>query len=407
MNILVITQLYPQPDDTGDNKPTRTVEYFAKEWVQAGHKVVVIHCPSKFPIFFYWVPDAIKNKVGGSSSNIIPPIESRKKLEREALGIHVYRMPMLKMMPGMGYSKGRMQRQAKEIASYLEQKGFVPELVMGHFANPSTELVALLAKHYGAKSSMVFHHDCTERNVQRYRLDVLHKEIGAIGARSVIEAHDVKRLLHLQKEPFLCYSGVPNDAIDAAERTCNKHDFSKGIRHIYVGSLIARKHLDAVIRALLQCGNPNAMLEVVGGGPEEEKLKALTKERKAGDRVRFIGRVPRSEVLDKMKQAQVFTLISDGETFGMVYIEAMLQGCLVIASKGGGFDGIIQDGVNGFLCEPGNAEMLASIYQRIEQLSEAERNAIGQRAIDTALNFSEKEVAENYLRDVMTINGML
>ena len=47
MNILILTQLYPQPDDVGDNKPTRTVEYFAKEWVALGHKVIVAHCPSK------------------------------------------------------------------------------------------------------------------------------------------------------------------------------------------------------------------------------------------------------------------------------------------------------------------------------------------------------------------------
>ena len=51
MNILMITQLYPQPDDTGDNKPTRTVEYFAKEWVKEGHKVIVIHCPMRHPPF--------------------------------------------------------------------------------------------------------------------------------------------------------------------------------------------------------------------------------------------------------------------------------------------------------------------------------------------------------------------
>ena len=37
MNILIITQLYPQLDDVGDNKPTKTVEYFAKEWVKKGH----------------------------------------------------------------------------------------------------------------------------------------------------------------------------------------------------------------------------------------------------------------------------------------------------------------------------------------------------------------------------------
>ena len=80
MNILVITQLYPQPDDVGDNKPTRTVEYFAKEWVKSGNRVVVAHCPSKFPFAFYLIPPTIKNKLAGATSNIFPPLKSRKKL---------------------------------------------------------------------------------------------------------------------------------------------------------------------------------------------------------------------------------------------------------------------------------------------------------------------------------------
>ena len=46
MNILVVTQLYPQPDDTGGYKITHTVEYFCKEWVKEGHKIVVIHVVS-------------------------------------------------------------------------------------------------------------------------------------------------------------------------------------------------------------------------------------------------------------------------------------------------------------------------------------------------------------------------
>ena len=85
----------------------------------------------------------------------------------------------------------------------------------------------------------------------------------------------------------------------------------------------------------------------------------------------------------------------------MVYIEAMRQGCLTIASKGQGFDGIIQDGVNGFICEAGNEDMLSSIYKRIIAMSEDERNCIGQAAIDTAIHYSEREVAERYLNDIL------
>ena len=85
----------------------------------------------------------------------------------------------------------------------------------------------------------------------------------------------------------------------------------------------------------------------------------------------------------------------------MVYMEAMLQGCLTIASKGEGFDGLIQDGINGFICEPGEQNALENIYRRIANMTTMQRNAIGQAAIDTAIQYSEQEVAERYLKDVL------
>lgn len=401
MNILVITQLYPQPDDVGDNKPTRTVEYFAKEWVKDGHKVIVAHCPSRFPFLFYLIPPKIKNKLAGATSNIFPPLSSRKKLVREEYGIKVYRFPMLKMLPGNGYSKTAMQKQAKEISECLSAENFKPELVVGHFANPSTELTAILAKKYKAKSSIVFHHDCTDTNLEKYRIKENVADIGAIGARSVIEANEIKLRLSLTKTPFICFSGAPNDAVEAAKKICDKHDYSEGIRHIYVGSLIKRKHLDVVVKAFLNASGEKDTLTVVGGGPEEDNLKKLVNDLNGSDRIRFTGRIPRKEVLREMGDAQVFTLISHGETYGMVYIEAMLQGCLTIASKGEGFDGIIRDGENGFICEPGSQEDLERVYKRIALLSVDERNRIGQAAIDLAIHFSEHEVAERYLSDIL------
>jgi glycosyltransferase involved in cell wall biosynthesis len=140
----------------------------------------------------------------------------------------------------------------------------------------------------------------------------------------------------------------------------------------------------------------------VGGGPEEESLRNLASELDTEGRIVFTGRIPREEVLRKMGEAQVFTLISHWETFGMVYIEAMLQGCLTIASRGGGFDGLIEDGVNGFLSEPGDQASLEAVYRRIAAMTMQERNKIGQAAIDTAIHFSEKEVADRYLSDILS-----
>lgn len=407
MNILIITQMYSQPDDVGDNRPTKTVNYFAREWVAAGHNVLVIHCSSKFPLPFYYAPKFITNAIASKTSNIIPPIESRKTLKREENGVKVYRIPMLKAFPGRAYSENIIAKTETLIKQILLENAFVPEIVVGHFANPSLEIVCDLAREYNAKSSIVFHHDCTKQNITKYRMEKNLHNVGAIGVRSLPEAKEVQALLGLAELPFLCYSGVPNEAIKNAETECNKHDFTDGVKHIYVGSLIARKHLDSTIEAFVSTygdSNSRATLEVVGGGVEEQNLKNLTEKLNASNKVNFVGRVAREDVLRRMKESNVFTLISDDEVYGMVYIEAMLQGCLVIASKGGGFDGIIIDGENGFLCNPGDAKMLSSIYRRIEELSVEERNRIGQRAINTAKRFSEAEVAENYLNDILDCN---
>lgn len=400
MNILVITQMYSQPDDVGDNKPTKTVNYFVKEWVAMGHRVIVMHCPSKFPLILYKLPKTVKERFAGRISTMVPPIESRKELVREDNGAKVYRLPMLKVVPGQGFSTFSMQRQTKKITTVLERNDFIPDVIIGHFANPSLELVANISEKYMAKSSIVFHHDCTDANIKKYRIKENIGRIGAIGARSVVEAHEVQERLGLQELPFVCCSGAPNDAVQAAQKVCDKHSFISGVRYIYVGSLIKRKHLDIVIKAFNDVHGENDTLTVVGGGPEEASLKALVKELKA-ENVFFIGRISRESVLKKMSEAQVFTLISDSEAYGMVYIEAMLQGCLTIASKGGGFDGIIQDGANGFICKPGNQEELVKTYKKISCLSTEERNKIGQAAIDTAIHYSEREVAERYLNDVL------
>ena len=405
MNILIITQMYSQPDDVGDNKPTKTVNYFAKEWVAMGHNVKVMHCPSKFPYIYYLVPSTIKDRISGRISTMTPPVESRRVLRRDENGIDVYRLPMLKYYPGQAFSKGQMQRQSKRICCILDAGEFVPDVVLGHFANPSAELVRIIANRYEAMSSIVFHHDCDKSEVVKYRLKENCAGIGAIGARSIFEANEVEKNLGLFELPFVCCSGAPNDAVLVAEKECCKHDYKEGIRYIYVGSLIKRKHLDVVIKAFSKIAEENDTLLVVGGGPEETNLKNLANELQLGSKVIFTGRVPREQVLKHMKESHVFSLISDDETYGMVYIEAMLQGCLTIASRHGGFDGIIVDGNNGFICTPGNEDELVQIYKRIKEMTVQERNELGQRAIDVAVRYSEREVAERYLHDVIVRNN--
>lgn len=403
MNIVAITQIYPQPDDVGDDRPTSTVEFFGREWVKQGHNVMVFHCPSKFPIIFYLLPTFIKNRFTNKRNTTASPIESRRVLHRTEHGLKIHRLPMMKLYPGRSFPKNKMKRQARRIWEIIDSECFKPDLVVGHFANPSLELVANVAEHYGVKSSIVFHRDCDPMSIEKYRIKEIITRIGAVGARSRIEAQEIKELLDLKETPFVCYSGVPNDAVESCEKECKKHDYKNGTHHLYVGSMLNRKHVDSIIDAFAKVykDDKKATLRIVGGGQEEGNLKKLVNELGMPDSISFVGKIPRVDAMEEMHKAQIFTMISHDETFGMVYIEAMLQGCITIASYGEGFDGIIQDGVNGFLCKAGDAEMLKSIYDKIESMPVKKRNMIGQNAIETALGFSEAAVAERYLNDVL------
>lgn len=85
-------------------------------------------------------------------------------------------------------------------------------------------------------------------------------------------------------------------------------------------------------------------------------------------------------------------MISAAEVFGLVYLEAM---------SNEGMQGIIEDGVNGFLCEAGNKEELCSIIRRINNLSAEERRQISNNAIATAKSLSDYNVAKSYIENVL------
>ena len=114
MNILLMTNSMKQPDDTYSSK-TDVVFFFAKEWAKAGHRVVVIHSESKFPLLYYWVPKSIVIKLVGGRFSSIPSVSSRKKLKREQDGVMIYRLPMMKIVPHSGFSDRQYRKQIQLI----------------------------------------------------------------------------------------------------------------------------------------------------------------------------------------------------------------------------------------------------------------------------------------------------
>jgi len=156
---------------------------------------------------------------------------------------------------------------------------------------------------------------------------------------------------------FVALSGIESEHIVSVEDAMTKWEHTEPTRFLTVSSLIPRKHIDVNLRALatMSSGRPWTY-DIVGDGPMREALEELSRSLGLSDRVSFYGFRKRSDCLEMMTESHFFLLVSDQETFGLAYLEAMSKGMVPIAGKGCGIDGIITEGTEGYLCTPGSVE---------------------------------------------------
>lgn len=145
----------------------------------------------------------------------------------------------------------------------------------------------------------------------------------------------------------------------------------KKIQHlkvVQVSNLIPQKHVDITIKALakIRQNYPETSLVIIGSGLEESNLKALVKELQMEENVSFCGRMANCQVLEILSSADYFVMPSVNEGFGIVYLEAMANKCVTIASKNEGIDGFIVHRQNGFLVTNDSIEEIVDVIKECE-----------------------------------------
>ena len=103
-----------------------------------------------------------------------------------------------------------------------------------------------------------------------------------------------------------------------------------------------------------------------------------------------------------MRESDVFVLPSVGETFGMVYLEAMSQGCITVCTKGDGIDGIIKNGENGFLTEP-TIKSVKETLLNIKNLTTDELKTLYSNSFNTICQYVSTKCAYDYLQQIFKI----
>jgi glycosyltransferase involved in cell wall biosynthesis len=131
-------------------------------------------------------------------------------------------------------------------------------------------------------------------------------------------------------------------------------------RLLCIGRLIPIKGHEILLRALARARLqvPDIALDIAGTGPLEPKLRALARDLRIEDAVRFLGYV--TPVAKAIENAAIVVVPSRGEGFGMVALEAMERGRPVIATAVGGLPEIVVDGETGILVPSGDEEALAA-----------------------------------------------
>ena len=135
---------------------------------------------------------------------------------------------------------------------------------------------------------------------------------------------------------------------------------------LYVGRIdrtSAWKGIEVLVRAfaITNAKVPGARLRIVGDGDATPDIQALCGVLGVADHVHFSGRLSGHELADAYRDARCLVLpsLTATESFGITLIEAMASGRPVIGSSVGGIPYVIDDGYNGILVPPGDAEALA------------------------------------------------
>jgi glycosyltransferase involved in cell wall biosynthesis len=146
-----------------------------------------------------------------------------------------------------------------------------------------------------------------------------------------------------------------------------------------VAVLREQKALDVLIRAAaaLLPELPDLRVLIAGDGPERERLEDLVRELGAGGAVTLLGL--RSDVPDLLAALDVAALSSNYEGSPLAVMEYMDAGLPVAATSVGGVPDLIEDGVHGFLVEPGDPQALAGAIGKLLRDRDAAA-AMGARA---------------------------
>ena len=168
-----------------------------------------------------------------------------------------------------------------------------------------------------------------------------------------------------------------------------------------IARLTPRKGLRLLLEAMLILKSSEErkfLLDIAGDGHEREELEAFVVEHDLSDRVRFVGRVPHSEIVPLYHRAHVYVLPSLNEGMSNNVLEAIACGLPVITTDTGGTRELVEDGVNGCIIRMRDSHHIAEKVSFLASHPEEARR-YGEESRRRAESLGWNEVAKSYRKE--------
>ena len=217
-------------------------------------------------------------------------------------------------------------------------------LIDAHTFKVQGVVASYLKRKYGVTTFVTLHGTSFERN--------LHFKNGIEEIKNVASSIDWMICVSQKIQRNLINLGIINTKV--IYNGVNQYEFEKNNNNfniISVGYFTKVKNFDKVIMAFAKVVKevPSARLTIVGDGVLRDDLIRQATDLNVSQYVCFTGALSNDKVNELLSKSNVFVLPSSPEGFGIVYVEAMNNGCIVIGTRGEGIDGFVKDGVTGFL----------------------------------------------------------
>ncbi len=239
------------------------------------------------------------------------------------------------------------------------------DIIHGHSGGPISMMGWQIARMKGIPYILTYHtmwkhyaHYFFLKHVLKPRiLTKLSAVLGNFSDAVIAPTQKVQQALlsyGVRKPIYVIPSGINIEHFETAEKGYLRKQYgipkSKRIL-LTVGRLGREKSIDFLIAAfaIAQKIESNMVFVVVGEGKDKEKLQRYAQRLGVSEVVYFIGTVPFDKMPSIYSDSDLFIFSSHTETQGLVIVEAMAGGVPVIAVTDGAFEGVIKNGINGYI----------------------------------------------------------